>query len=168
MNESPECTPPDDMEFRVNARRRLDFFVVQGGLCQHQRRQKPDGTAAPSDWPTWTNADNMHGTASLVVTERSCTIWVATLFTKPVAKRGSNRNEKLSFRHWRRRSSLDHGLTWTHGAPWAAAHSTRLHSRRRGSFALLFSDARRTRRGAGCGTSGASENQQVRESEGRS
>ena len=39
------CTPLDDLEFRINARVRLDLFVVQGGLCQHQRPQKPDGTA---------------------------------------------------------------------------------------------------------------------------
>ena len=44
VNEGPECTPLDDLEFRINARMRLDLPVVQGGLCQHQRRQKPDGT----------------------------------------------------------------------------------------------------------------------------
>ena len=39
-NESPDCTL-DDMEFRINAKMRLDL----PGLCQHQRRQKADGTA---------------------------------------------------------------------------------------------------------------------------
>ena len=33
------------MEFRINARVRLDFPVIQQGLCQYQRRQKSDGTA---------------------------------------------------------------------------------------------------------------------------
>ena len=33
------------MEFRINARVRLDLPVIQQGLCQHQRRQKSDGTA---------------------------------------------------------------------------------------------------------------------------
>ena len=32
------------MEFRLNARVRLDLLVIQQGLCQHQRRQKSDGT----------------------------------------------------------------------------------------------------------------------------
>ena len=44
-NEGPECVPLDDMEFRINARVRLDLPVIQQGLCQHQRRQKSDGTA---------------------------------------------------------------------------------------------------------------------------
>ena len=33
------------MEFRINARVRLDLPVIQQGLCQHQRRQQSDGTA---------------------------------------------------------------------------------------------------------------------------
>ena len=37
--------PLDDMEFRIGARVRLDLPVIQQGLCQHQRRQKSDGTA---------------------------------------------------------------------------------------------------------------------------
>ena len=41
-NEWPECAPLDDMEFRIKARVRLDLPVTQQGLCQHQRRQKPD------------------------------------------------------------------------------------------------------------------------------
>ena len=44
-NEGPECAPLDDMEFRINARVRLDLPVTQQGLCQHRRRQKSDGTA---------------------------------------------------------------------------------------------------------------------------
>ena len=44
-NEGPECAPLDDMEFRISARVRLDLPVIQQGLCQHQQRQKPDGTA---------------------------------------------------------------------------------------------------------------------------
>ena len=44
-NEGPECVPLDVMEFRINARVRLDLPVIQQGLCQHQRRQKSDGTA---------------------------------------------------------------------------------------------------------------------------
>ena len=44
-NEGPECAPLDDMEFRINARVRLDLPMIQQGLCQHQRRQKSDGTA---------------------------------------------------------------------------------------------------------------------------
>ena len=44
-NEGPECAPLNDMEFRINARVRLDLPVIQQGLCQHRRRQKPDGTA---------------------------------------------------------------------------------------------------------------------------
>ena len=44
-NEGPECVPLDDMKFRINARVRLDLPVIQQGLCQHQRRQKSDGTA---------------------------------------------------------------------------------------------------------------------------
>ena len=43
-NEGPECAPLDDMELRTNARVRLDLPVIQQGRCQHQRRQKPDGT----------------------------------------------------------------------------------------------------------------------------
>ena len=43
-NEGPECASLDDMEFRINARVRLDLPVTQRGLCQHQRRQKSDGT----------------------------------------------------------------------------------------------------------------------------
>ena len=43
-NEGPECAPLDDAEFRINTRVRLDLPVVQRGLCQHQRRQKSDGT----------------------------------------------------------------------------------------------------------------------------
>ena len=35
VNEGPERAPLDDMEFRINARMRLDLPVVQGGLCQH-------------------------------------------------------------------------------------------------------------------------------------
>ena len=38
-NEGPEFAPLDDMEFRINARVRLDLPVMQKGLCQHQRRQ---------------------------------------------------------------------------------------------------------------------------------
>ena len=53
-------------------------------------------------------------------------------------------------------------------SPRATARSTRLHSSRRGSSSLLFSNAKRTRRGTGCSTSRASENKQARESEGRS
>ena len=34
VNEGPECAPLDDLEFRMNARMRLDFPVVQGRLCQ--------------------------------------------------------------------------------------------------------------------------------------
>ena len=45
VNEGPECTPLDDLEFGINAKMRLDLPVVQGGLCQHQRRQKSDSTA---------------------------------------------------------------------------------------------------------------------------
>ena len=45
MNEGPECAPLDDMEFRINARARFDLPVIQQGLCQHQRRQRSDGTA---------------------------------------------------------------------------------------------------------------------------
>ena len=44
-NEGLECAPLDDMEFRINARVRLDLPVIQQGSCQHQRRQKSDGTA---------------------------------------------------------------------------------------------------------------------------
>ena len=44
-NEGPECVPLDDMEFRINARVLLYLPVIQQGLCQHQRRQKSDGTA---------------------------------------------------------------------------------------------------------------------------
>ena len=44
-NEGLECGPLDDMEFRINARVRFDFPVIQQGLCHHQRRQKSDGTA---------------------------------------------------------------------------------------------------------------------------
>ena len=44
-NEGPECAPLDDMECPINARVRLDLPVFQQGLCQHQRRQKSDGTA---------------------------------------------------------------------------------------------------------------------------
>ena len=44
-NEGPECALLDDMEFRINARVRLDLPVIQQGLCQHQRRQKSGGTA---------------------------------------------------------------------------------------------------------------------------
>ena len=43
-NEGPECAPLDDMEFRINERVRFDLPVIQRGLCQHQRRQKSDGT----------------------------------------------------------------------------------------------------------------------------
>ena len=56
-------------EFRINARIRLDLPVVQRGLCQHQRRQKPDGTAGAR---FLTNTDNTHRSASLEVTERNC------------------------------------------------------------------------------------------------
>ena len=45
--EGPECVPLDDMDFRINARVRLDLPVTQQGLCQHQRRRKTDGTAGP-------------------------------------------------------------------------------------------------------------------------
>ena len=44
-NEGPECVMLDDMEFRINARVRLGLPVMQQGLCQHQQRQKSDGTA---------------------------------------------------------------------------------------------------------------------------
>ena len=44
-NPGPECTPLDDMEFRINVRAPLGLPVVQRTLCQHQRRQKPDGVA---------------------------------------------------------------------------------------------------------------------------
>ena len=37
--------PLDDIEFRINAKIRLDLPVVPRGLCQHQRRPRPDGTA---------------------------------------------------------------------------------------------------------------------------
>ena len=43
-SEGPECPPLDDMEFRINAGVRLDLPVIQRGLCQHQWRQKSDGT----------------------------------------------------------------------------------------------------------------------------
>ena len=43
-NEGPECAPLDDMEFRINARVRLDLPLIQQGLCQHQRRKNSDGT----------------------------------------------------------------------------------------------------------------------------
>ena len=52
---------------------------------------------------------------------------------------------------------------------WGPSHiRLELHSRRRGSSSLLVSDAKRTRRSTGCGTGGASENEQIRESERRS
>ena len=43
-DEGPGCAPLDGIEFRINARVRLDLPVIQWGLCQHQRRQKSDGT----------------------------------------------------------------------------------------------------------------------------
>ena len=44
-NEGLECVLLNDMEFRISARVRLTLPVIQQGLCQHQRRQKSDGTA---------------------------------------------------------------------------------------------------------------------------
>ena len=92
-NESPECTPLDDMEFRINARMRLALPVVVWGLCQHQRRQKPDGTAGAS--LAHLDAHGQHAqNASLAATARSCTMWVVTSSTKLVVKEGSSRTEK--------------------------------------------------------------------------
>ena len=45
VTEGPERTPLDDLEFRINARIWLGLSVVRGGQCQHQKRQKSDGTA---------------------------------------------------------------------------------------------------------------------------
>ena len=45
VTEGPERTPLDDLEFRINARIWLGLSMVRGGQCQHQKRQKSDGTA---------------------------------------------------------------------------------------------------------------------------
>ena len=94
-NEGPECTALDDLEFRINARIRLDL------PCAAKRTMPTSLTAGsqmaqqgPSAWLTWTNTGNMHRNASSEETERSCTMWVATSFTTHVAQRGSNRNGK--------------------------------------------------------------------------
>ena len=136
-----------------------DYVSINDGRNQMTQQE-------PSAWPTLTNTDNKHRNASLEVTERSCTMWVATSFSMSVAILDSNRKEKWFSWRWRRKSSLNHGWRGSMGAPRAVVHPTRLHSRRRGSSSLLFSHAKRTRRDTSCGTSGASENQQVRERSG--
>ena len=134
----------DDMEFRINARMRLDLLVVQGGLCQHQRRQKPDGTAgAKCLGHLGDRSDNasseereraqLHDVGCHIIHNACCAaglkskreVIVPTLATEKLTEAGVDVDASM--------------------APTAAAHSTRLHSRRRRSSSLLFSDAQRTR-----------------------
>ena len=70
-----------------------DYFRVTGAGKVTQTE--------PRVWLIFWNTDNMHRNASL---------WRPS----EAARCG---------RRWRRKSSLNHGLTWTHGAPRAAAHS---------------------------------------------
>ena len=87
-NESPECAPLDDTEFRINTRVRLDLLVIQQGLCQHQRRQKPDGT--PGTRCLAHLAEQGRHAQKCPIgegTERSSTMLVATSFTPPAVKR---------------------------------------------------------------------------------
>ena len=114
-NKGPECAPLDDMAFRIDARVRLDLPVIQRRLCQHQQRQKSDGTQEPGAWLILTNKGNMRRDASLEETEQSCTMWDITSFPTRAAKQGSNRKERWLFRRSQKRNSRNHGLTWTHG-----------------------------------------------------
>ena len=61
----------DDIEFRINAKMRLELPVVQRGLCQHQRRPKADGTA-------WAHFDEKghHAQKCLI----GGAMWVATSY----------------------------------------------------------------------------------------
>ena len=110
----------------------------------------------PSAWAMWVIAQQLHDVGCHIIHNACCEaglksqreVIVPTLAT-----------EKLT----EARVDVDASR-----APTAAAHSTQLHSRRRRSSSLLFSDAQRTRRGTGRGTGGASERKQIRESEGRS
>ena len=86
---------------------------MEKGLCQHQRKRIRQ--QEPAAWLLSANTDSMHSDASSEETERWCTTWVATSYVGPAVKQGSSRSEKWSSRCSRRRSSENHGLTWTSG-----------------------------------------------------
>ena len=81
-------TPLDDLEFRINARMRLDLRRNEdyASIKDGRNRTAQQGSSAG---PNWMITDSMLRNALLEETERSCTMWVATSSTMPVAKQGS-------------------------------------------------------------------------------
>ena len=92
-NESPGGTPLDNMEFRFVAKMRLDLPVVQGGLRQHQRRHKSDGTAGATCLAIWMITDSMLRNV-LLEGDRSKAARCGAA-TMPVVKQGSSRNREV-------------------------------------------------------------------------
>ena len=165
-NEGPECAPLEEMEFRINARVRLDLPVIQQVSCQHQRRQKPDGTAG-ARCLAHLDEQGQHAQKCLIGGDPAKLHDVGCrIIHNACCEAGlKSQREVIVPTHWRQRSSLNHGLTWTHGSTRGCRTPDPTPE---SSTRKLFTTLQRTRRGTGCGASGASENEQVRESEGRS
>ena len=116
VNGGPEWTPQDDLEFRINARMRLDLPVVQGDYVNIKDGRNQMAQQGPSAWPGWTNTDNMHRNALSEETEPSITKWVAISFTMPVAKRAqiATRKKELQSLASPCSSTDDSGHGWTY------------------------------------------------------
>ena len=150
VNESPDCTPLDDMGFSTDAQVRLDLPVVQGGLYQHQRRQKyQTAQQGPSAWPAHLDGHGQHAQKCLIGGDRAKLHDVCCHIIHNACCQAGLQSQREAIGPTMATENLTEPR-FDADAPRAAAHSTRLHSRRRGRSSLLVSDAKRTRRSKGC------------------